>query len=175
MNHGITMNGETNNELNPSLDRESNDHGNAIQQQQTTPTATATTTATTGDFKADSKIWDGANEIPLPRLVCRNLPYAQSRNRIRVKHNYGFYKISKLIQYDWFHVLLRVPTAQSLFSLLSIWTLALVVWAGMYVWVDRSNPSTECGLGSGGNSISFRGAFAFSLQTSTTGTFVFCM
>ena len=122
--------------------------------------------------EADSKIWEpGGPEIPLPRLVRRDLPYKQSRNRIRVRHNYGIAKITKLTQHDWFHVLLRVPTPRSLSFLLSIWTLALVVWAGLYVWVDRSNLSAECGLGSNGDSISFRGAFAFSLQTSTTGEF----
>jgi hypothetical protein len=124
-----------------------------------------------GGEAADSKIWEpGSKEIPLPRLVRRDLPYAQSRNRIRVRHNYGVAKISRLTQHDWFHVLLRVSTPRSLALLLSLWTVGLVVWAGLYVVVDRANPSAECGLGSAGDTISFRGAFAFSLQTSTTGT-----
>ena len=104
-----------------------------------------------------------------PRLVLRNLPYGQSYNNIQVRHNYTAMKLYKLIQHDWFHVLLRFPTSQSLLFLISIWTLFLVIWAGCYVWVDRSNIGVECGLGPNGSSISFRGAFAFSLQTCTTG------
>ena len=107
----------------------------------------------------------------VPRLVLRNLPYAQSHNHIQVRHNYTAMKIYKLIQHDWFHVLLRFPTSRSLFFLISTWTLFLVIWAGCYVWVDRSNTGVECGLGPNGNSISFRGAFAFSLQTCTTGMY----
>jgi hypothetical protein len=117
-----------------------------------------------GDHDAEDESTSGA-----PRLVLRNLPYAQSYNHIQVRHNYTAMKIYKLIQHDWFHVLLRFPTSQSLFFLISIWTLFLVIWAGCYVWVDRSNIGVECGLGPNGASISFRGAFAFSLQTCTTG------
>jgi hypothetical protein len=117
----------------------------------------------------DIAVTDLDNNVP--RLVLRNLPYAQSHNNIQVRHNYTAMKIYKLIQHDWFHVLLRFPTMKSLFILISIWTLFLVIWAGCYVWVDRSNTGVECGLGPNGNSISFRGAFAFSLQTCTTGTY----
>ena len=116
----------------------------------------------------DKAVTDLDNNVP--RLVLRNLSYAQSHNNIQVRHNYTAMKIYKLIQHDWFHVLLRFPTMKSLSILISIWTLFLVIWAGCYVWVDRSNTGVDCGLGPNGNSISFRGAFAFSLQTCTTGT-----
>lgn len=115
---------------------------------------------------------DDDDKGEVPRLVLRDLPYAQSHNYIQVRHNYSFLKINKLIQHDWFHVLLRFSTSKSLFILISTWTLFLVIWAGCYVWVDRSNSGVECGLGPNGNSITFRGAFAFSLQTCTTGTYV---
>ena len=118
----------------------------------------------------DAATLDDNGEVP--RLVLRDLPYAQSHNNIQVRHNYSFLKINKLIHHDWFHVLLRFPTSKSLFILISIWTLFLVIWAGCYVWVDRSNTGVECGLGPNGNSITFRGAFAFSLQTCTTGTYI---
>jgi hypothetical protein len=134
----------------------------------TTGNAMCVPTIDTGS-RADSKISDGIIDVPIPRLVLRNLPYSQSQNRIQVKHNYNFIKIYKLIIHDWFHVLLRFPTVQSLSVLIFIWTLCLVIWAGMYVWIDRSSTGVECGLGPNGTSISFRGAFAFSLQTSTTG------
>ena len=115
---------------------------------------------------------DAATDIfdnNVPRLVLRNLPYSQSHNNMQVRHNYTAMKIYKLIQHDWFHVLLRFPTIKSLFMLISIWTVFLVIWAGCYVWVDNSNVGVDCGLGPNGQSISFRGAFAFSLQTTTTG------
>jgi hypothetical protein len=122
-----------------------------------------------GGANGDVNTADDDNSVP--RLVLRNLPYAQSHNYIQVRHNYTAMKIYKLIQHDWFHVLLRFPTIQSLSFLISIWTLFLVIWAGCYVWVDRSNTDADCGLGANGTSISFRGAFAFSLQTCTTGRF----
>ena len=129
------------------------------------------------ESRADSKITDspiegsggGVDSTNGARLVLRNLPYAQSHNYLQVRHTYTAMKIYKLIQHDWFHVLLRFPTSQSLFFLISTWTLFLVIWAGCYVWVDRSNTGVDCGFGPNGNSISFRGAFAFSLQTCTTG------
>ena len=125
---------------------------------------------TNGVGAGDNNV-DNDDDNSVPRLVLRNLPYAQSHNYIQVRHNYTAMKIYKLIQHDWFHVLLRFPTSQSLFFLISIWTQFLVIWAGFYVWVDRSNTGEDCGLGPNGTSISFRGAFAFSLQTCTTGMF----
>lgn len=103
----------------------------------------------------------------LPRLVPRKLPFHQSQNRILVRHNLGW-EIFKLLKYDLFHVLLRVPVYQSMLGLLTIWTLMLIVFALVYQAVDQRNPQLECGLGAAGSPIEFGASFAFSLETCTT-------
>ena len=45
---------------------------------------------------------------PFPRLVQRNLPFFQSKNKVSVIHNKGV-QIVPLLRYDWFHVFLRWP------------------------------------------------------------------
>lgn len=102
-----------------------------------------------------------------PRFIARNLPFFQSRNRVNVTHNQGF-KIFLLLYHDWFHVLLRMPTWQSVPMLLAGWTSLIIVFAGLYVWVDNKNPEISCGLGAEGAPIKFGPAFAFSLETCTT-------
>jgi hypothetical protein len=103
-----------------------------------------------------------------PRLVLRNLPFHQSRNRIAVKHNVPAGKMVWLLRHDWFHVLVRFPTHYSLALLLAIWTSMVLAFAGFYVAVDRHDPNQNCGLGAPPNPIHFGGAFAFSLETCTT-------
>jgi hypothetical protein len=113
----------------------------------------------------------GTKNGSIPRLVKRNLPFHQSLNRVQVTHNQGF-KIFLLLKHDWFHVILRVSTYQSLLVLLSIWTGVIIVFASLYVWIDRADPTINCGLGLAGSPITFGAAFAFSLQTTTSGTFL---
>ena len=112
---------------------------------------------------------DRAGGKQQPRLVLRNLPFQQSRNRVYVRHNQGF-KIFMLLKHDWFHVLLRFPIWQSLPFLLAIWTLMIILFAGIYVWVDNGTIE-NCGLGADGATIGFGPAFAFSLETCTTGKY----
>lgn len=102
-----------------------------------------------------------------PRLVHRNLPFKQSKNTVNVIHNSGW-RIYILLQHDWFHVLLRVPTWQSLPVLLTIWTSMILVFAALYVWVDQSHSDLACVIGLEGNPITFGSSFAFSLETTTT-------
>ena len=102
-----------------------------------------------------------------PRFIERNRPFGQSRNRVNVKHNHGI-KIYTLLRHDWFHVLLRRPAWQSVSMLLTTWTVFIIIFASLYVWVDNQNPQLDCGLGPAGSPIEFAGAFAFSLETCTT-------
>jgi len=102
-----------------------------------------------------------------PRFIPRNLPFDQSWNRVNVTHNQGF-KMFLLLRHDWFHVLLRMHTWQSVPMLLSGWTTLIIIFAGLYVWVDSRDPSIACGLGPEGAPIEFGPAFAFSLETCTT-------
>lgn len=46
----------------------------------------------------------------------------------------------------------------------------IIVFAGFYVAVDHRDATVDCGLGSVGSPIAFGPAFAFSLETCTTGT-----
>jgi hypothetical protein len=101
----------------------------------------------------------------LPRLVPRNLPFHQSKNKMEVEHNLGMKLLWKLVRYDLFHVLLRMPLYQSAFLLFSLWTVFILIFAAIYVAIDRQDPFTPCGLGPVGSPIKFYGAFAFSLET----------
>ena len=108
-------------------------------------------------------------DMQLARLVRRGLPFSQSRNRVNVHNNHGL-KIFQLIRHDWFHVILRYPTGLCLLLLLSIWTLVVIGFAGIYVAVDNRQPAVDCGLGKIGSPIQFGQSFAFALETATTGT-----
>ena len=103
-----------------------------------------------------------------PRLVQRNLPFSQSKNRLSVMHNKG-YEIVPLLKYDWFHVFLRLPSKISLFMLLSVWTGTVLIFAGFYMAYDNINGQEVCRLGvTPEKTISFGAAFAFSVETCTT-------
>jgi hypothetical protein len=86
---------------------------------------------------------------------------------MEVEHNLGLQLVWKLVRYDLFHVLLRMPLYQSAFLLFSLWTIFILFFAGIYVAIDRQDPLTPCGLGPVGSPIKFYGAFAFSLETCT--------
>lgn len=114
-----------------------------------------------------------AATAPLQRLVERDLPYHQSSNSLRIrpqssKRNASGLRFIHWYIEDWFHVLLRLRTAVSILMFVTIWTLFLLFFAGVYVLVDSKDPEIDCGLGKVNNPIHFSGAFAFSLETTTT-------
>ena len=106
-----------------------------------------------------------------PRLVQRDLPYYQSRNALNI-HLKDLKKYAgKLRQHDWFHVWLRQNTLKSCLVLLMAWTLAIIVFALLYMAVDYGYRGTVCSLVKAGDlrsTMSFGGYFAFSLETTTT-------
>lgn len=110
----------------------------------------------------------------IPRLVRRDLPAFQSNNRFVVKQ-----RLSRsqwwLLRHDWFHVFLNRPVPFAIFSMLFVWTLMIIFFAFLYIRLDKKSPEEVCGLGMDGEPITFRAAFAFSLETCTTvGKFVVC-
>lgn len=103
-----------------------------------------------------------------PRLVQRNLPFFQSKNKVSVIHNKGV-QIAPLLWNDWFHVFLRLPSKYSLLMLLSAWTGAVLLFAGIYMAYDKLNDQETCRLGiSPEEPLEFGAAFAFSVETCTT-------
>jgi len=106
---------------------------------------------------------------PLRRLVVRDLPYHQSSNSLRIRHQstrplrfYHWYVE------DWFHVLLRLRTVVSIVLFVLLWTTVLLIFAAIYHAVDAADPRVNCGLGVPPDSITYYTAFAFSLETTTT-------
>ena len=102
------------------------------------------------------------------RLVKRNLPFFQSKNKLQVQNQHTHWRLFTLLKNDWFHVVLRWNLWLSLLILLSLWTLAIIIFAGIYMSIDRNDGSDDCGLGAPGEPIGFAAAFAFSLETCTT-------
>ena len=71
---------------------------------------------------------------------------------------------------DWFHTLLRLPACLSVSVLLFLW-MSMVGFFGVFYWYADNvrYVKQDCGLGpEETESISFPGAFAFSLETCTT-------
>lgn len=102
------------------------------------------------------------------RLVKRNLPFFQSKNKLQVTNQHSELRLFSLLKYDWFHVGLRINIWISLLGLLGTWTIAIILFAGIYMFIDKDNLDTDCGLGPPGEPIQFAPAFAFSLETCTT-------
>lgn len=87
---------------------------------------------------------------------------------VAVTHNQGW-RIGKLVRHDLFHFLLRRKLYQTLSLLLSVWTLAIMIFAGLYFATDRAVEGDHvCSLFGAAGPITYQGAFAFSLQTCTT-------
>jgi len=122
-----------------------------------------------------------STEAPLNRLIVRDLPFHQSSNSLRVRHQMSkeYTKRSGLKSAgglsffhwyieDWFHVLLRLRTIVSSFMFVVVWTSLLLFFAAIYVLIDSREPDVACGLGKIGVPIGYYGAFAFALETTTT-------
>lgn len=125
-------------------------------------------TTPVGLEKTVSNATNRKKPIPeIPRLVLRDLPAFQSRNRFFVKQ-----KLTRelwwLLRHDWFHVILNRPAPVAVFILLIIWTLMILLFAVIYIRLDKNSSEEFCGLGQENDPILFGAAFAFSLETCTT-------
>ena len=126
--------------------------------------------STTGSTNGIHHVHSGESfgeALEIPRFIRRNRPFHQSANEVAILHNHGP-KIWWLRRHDWFHALARLPTWKSGVLLLGIWTLMIILFAGIYMGFDRRNPELNCGLGIENEPIEFGAAFAFSLETCTT-------
>ena len=133
--------------------------------------ATSTPTSTTSTTLLQHRRF--SSTIPLcagniPRLVKRNLPNHQSRQKVAIV-NRNEHRVRSLKYKNWFHVFLRWETKQSLALLIVAWTCVVLFFAVIYHTIDAMDPDKDCGLASDpGETIDFLGAFAFSLETCTT-------
>lgn len=107
----------------------------------------------------------------LPRLVNRNLQFHQSRQKLNIEMKDLSKHGNQLRKEDWFHVFLRFGTCYSLFALIFMWTISILMFAGLYMAVDLGYGGTDCGLVSPDSPypvMGFGAYFAFSLETTTT-------
>lgn len=104
----------------------------------------------------------------LPRLIPRNLPFHQSKNKMASKNVNSQTDVARLLVKDWFHVFLRQHVLKTVTFLLVLWTLVILLFAVIYVRIDTAYLEYSCGLGEPGIPILFGTAFAFSLETCTT-------
>jgi hypothetical protein len=119
-------------------------------------------------MKKQSVLRRAGSHVFLPRMVTRDLPFHQSSNLVKVKNDDKRHHLWKLMIIDWFHTLLRLHPFHSVSLLLTLWVTAVVVFAGLYMFMDRHYHSRSCGLGPVGSPIEFASSFAFSLETCTT-------
>jgi hypothetical protein len=99
-----------------------------------------------------------------PRLVLRNLPFIQSKNILQVGHDEGL-KIARLLRYDFFHVLLGLPTFTTIVILAMLWTASNLFFAAIYYAIDPHESGTDCRLRSFDKPILYATAFAQAIQT----------
>jgi len=109
---------------------------------------------------------DCGTSFPYRRLVPRGKA-GFGRNRLDVdpfpKHSAD---VRRRAARNWFHTCLGLSTQTISLALLTIWTLAILFFAGMYILIDN-NTELACGL-SESSDLRFNTAFAFSLETATT-------
>ena len=122
-----------------------------------------------GSFRGLARQSETQLEPTFPRLIERNLPFHQSKNKVDIRHGHSRNDIFRLRCYNWFHVFLRLPTWKSIFFLLLIWTSLVLIFAALYIGADRASPNVDCGLGNvPGQLLPYHTAFSFSLETCTT-------
>jgi hypothetical protein len=122
-----------------------------------------------GTFRGLARNSSVALDATFPRLIERNLPFHQSKNKVHIHHEHSRGDLYRLLLYNWFHVFLRLKTPVSLLILLVIWTSIILVFAGLYMANDRINEGIDCGLViSAGEPMNIYTAFAFSIETCTT-------
>jgi len=115
--------------------------------------------------------WDTVcDTTTIPRMVDRDLNFHQSRNKMNIHNLNSNRYLWRLQLKDWFHTLLRLHAGVSVSVLLCLWTIIVAVFAALYWYEDNVHYQiVDCGLGiTDTESISFSGAFAFSLETATT-------
>jgi len=104
------------------------------------------------------------------RLLDRDNAFHQCSGRLHISQHASGRTAAEIIGLygdDWFHVMLSFATWQLMLIMLLIYTVNLLMFAALYMAVDR--PGQDCGIASApSEAVSFQTAFAFSLITSST-------
>lgn len=101
------------------------------------------------------------------RLVRRDAPFHQSSGKIFMDRTAMRNKELNLIGLgDWFHVLLEGRSTYLVLLLITVYTVIIIIFAGIYMGIDGER--SACGLAEPGTTLSFHTAFAFSVETMTT-------
>jgi len=116
------------------------------------------------------RLRDGLSAKAPGRLLDRDNAFYQCSGKLhinQVAHGRTQAQILSLYGDDWFHVVLSFSTWQLFLGMFIIYTIELLIFAGLYVALDR--PGQFCGIAfAEGDAVSFQTAFAFSLITAST-------
>jgi hypothetical protein len=103
------------------------------------------------------------------RFIERNLAFHQSKNVMNVRaFGRDYWEMVMLLKEDWFHFTLRRHTLLSVTVILSVWTISVGIFAGLYQFIDNYYEFQDCGLSSSFGKLTYGGFFAFSLETCTS-------
>ena len=105
-----------------------------------------------------------ARELAQLRLLRRDAPFHQSGGHIYM-HRRGGVGVGLALQ-DFFHVALSMPILILFTGCLTLYTLVILLWAGLYSVLDH--PEVQCGIAPFGEHPQFYHAFFFSLETMAT-------
>lgn len=97
-----------------------------------------------------------------PRLIHRNEPFHQSKNRVSVKNRtHGRlrqlfpFEVLFMAKENWFHMFLRWRFIYSATLLMVFWFISMILFACLYVYADSMEPDRKCGLGEAGDPIRY--------------------
>ena len=95
-----------------------------------------------------------------PRLIHRNEPFHQSKNRVAIKNRtHGRlrqlfpFEVLFMAKENWFHMFLRWRFIYSATLLMVFWFITMILFACLYVYADSIEPDRICGLGEAGDPI----------------------
>jgi Inward rectifier potassium channel transmembrane domain/Inward rectifier potassium channel C-terminal domain len=106
-----------------------------------------------------------------PRLIHRDLPFHQSRNKFNLNILSKEKYVGQLLYEDWFHFLLSLDIFAVSTLLILSWIVGILIFAWIYMGLDYLHRGTICRLMTPSDTrltMNYGGYFAFSLETTTT-------
>ena len=107
-----------------------------------------------------------ASEPQEPRLIPRDRPFFQSSGKVRLgRRDPRFFLWFGANPRDWLNLMLTLPTTAFVFFFMITYSLVILIFAAIYVALDAS---PDCRISVEGESLTYRGAYAFSVETAAT-------